>query len=574
MKSLFRLVVCFSIFCMAVSSFSEVVSEYDKAMVSLDKVGEVVYRTNYTTDKDLDYLSTFLVVDNFDASYIYLWSGRTEFEKFVALDRWFDVPEQPWEHFERMERLGHNVSSRRGNIQTPQGGAPYSGFKSMVEGLESDYSEICKTSVIGKNSKNQEIYLVKVSNNPSENQAKPLFIGTGTMHGNEVTGMMSILFLIEWLGKNYKTDPQAKALVENIEMYFIPLVNPGGTYNSQGKYGNLRRAIPEKYQNRDVDVNRSFEVPSFSNSGPDYPGQWNEKMVMVNLFNEKSFSVGFDLHTGMESVVLPWSCTKSDMYKHPDFDGFFMTHSSKFSSKVGGLASGYGWAYKKWYQGFGTIFDWSACGGHCRDFCVEMGSQQGATSGTINKRWEKFKPGLIYLMEQTMYGIHGTVYCDGKPVKAKIEVDNWDQNNSHMYSNPATGYFVRPIQSGTRSLTISYESYTIKVPNVSVKDGEKTDIGHIEMTGTSISKINNSFLNSELSVKSSANMVVLYNGSKYSAVFELYTLNGSKVKSIVVEKGSSSSFSTNSFSYSNAPGVYLVSAKNKISNHVQRITIK
>jgi len=77
---------------------------------------------------------------------------------------------------------------------------------------------------------NREIYFVKISDNPNvdENEAEVLY--TALHHAREPESMMQMIYFMWYLLENYDKDSQVKYLVDNREIYFIPVVNPDGYY--------------------------------------------------------------------------------------------------------------------------------------------------------------------------------------------------------------------------------------------------------------------------------------------------------------------------------------------------------
>ena len=78
---------------------------------------------------------------------------------------------------------------------------------------------------------NRSIYVVKISNS-SITGAKPETLYTGMTHSREVVSLMNLTYYMWYLLENYATNPDVKNLVDNHELYFIPIVNPDGlAYN-------------------------------------------------------------------------------------------------------------------------------------------------------------------------------------------------------------------------------------------------------------------------------------------------------------------------------------------------------
>lgn len=81
------------------------------------------------------------------------------------------------------------------------------------------------------------LYVVKISNS-SISGTKPQTLYTGMTHSREVASLMNLTYFMWYLLENYATDPDVKNLVDNHELYFIPIVNPDGLAYNQAQSPN------------------------------------------------------------------------------------------------------------------------------------------------------------------------------------------------------------------------------------------------------------------------------------------------------------------------------------------------
>ena len=93
------------------------------------------------------------------------------------------------------------------------------------------------TSVLG-----QELWAIVISDNPSEHElGEPEFKYVANMHGNEVTGRETLLYLMQYLCEFYDVDYTVKELVDSTRIHLLPTMNPDGyAMAREGEYGGVR----------------------------------------------------------------------------------------------------------------------------------------------------------------------------------------------------------------------------------------------------------------------------------------------------------------------------------------------
>ena len=87
---------------------------------------------------------------------------------------------------------------------------------------------------IGASIEGRTIWAVKISDNPDVNESEPQVFYNALIHANEQQGMMTIIYFMYYLLENYGTNPEVTYLIDNRELYFVPVFNPDGyAYNEQ-----------------------------------------------------------------------------------------------------------------------------------------------------------------------------------------------------------------------------------------------------------------------------------------------------------------------------------------------------
>ena len=92
-------------------------------------------------------------------------------------------------------------------------------------------------------------YWVRISNTPTtDDPSKPEILYTSNHHAREAAALSINMYTMWYILENYATDEDLRYLVDNVEMYFVPLVNPDGwVYNQtiQPNGGGMWRKTAE-----------------------------------------------------------------------------------------------------------------------------------------------------------------------------------------------------------------------------------------------------------------------------------------------------------------------------------------
>ena len=200
----------------------------------------------------------------------------------------------------------------------------YDEVVSILDQLSSAFPNIMTPRVsIGTSLEGREIWMVKVSDNPAVDEAEPEVRIDSLHHAREPQGMQASLWFLIDLLENYGSDPEATFLVDERELYIIPVVNPDGyVFNQQiapnggGLWRKNRRLNPDGSFGVDLNRNYPFEW-GFDNAGSSptpssevfrgpSPASEPEIQAMVAFLASRDFQTALSIHTFSNVWISPF----------------------------------------------------------------------------------------------------------------------------------------------------------------------------------------------------------------------------------------------------------------------------
>ncbi len=207
----------------------------------------------------------------------------------------------------------------------------------------------------------RDVYAIKISDNPNVTEDEPEVLYTSLIHAREPESMQQLIWYMWYLLENYGTDDEITYLVDNLQMYFIPVVNPDGyEYNHttdpdgggmwrKNKRDNNNNGTFSEYDDG-VDLNRNFGYQwGYDNSGssPDpssatYRGSSAfsepETQIIRDFTNQHEFLLAHNHHTYSGLIIIPWGY---ETIHTPDDD--FLRTSAHLMASENGYTVGQGW---------------------------------------------------------------------------------------------------------------------------------------------------------------------------------------------------------------------------------------
>lgn len=295
---------------------------------------------------------------NFEVGYIDIYLNSQELRTVSTLGYDYEILIPDVEKYNSQRFAGLTM----GGFRT------FSEIVAKLDSLETEYPALLKVDSIGYSHENHAIWAVKVSDNVNIEEGEPEVLITGLTHAREPIGGEICIDFMEWLCTEYGEDPVATYIVDERQVWFIPVVNPDGyLYNQQtnpsggGMWRKNRRNNGGSYG---VDNNRNYTYNwGYDNSGssPDpssqtyrgpSPGSEPENQAVMGLCEEHNFMLAIHYHSGSENVLHAWG------YDH------VFTPDHHFYRSIGdsiATYSGYpvGMTWQQMYPSNGNAYDYS-----------------------------------------------------------------------------------------------------------------------------------------------------------------------------------------------------------------------
>lgn len=362
----------------------------------------------------------------------------------------------------------------------------YEAYEELMYAFESNYPDLCSIHTIGILNSGRKLLAARINNGNPEGKAE--FLYTGTIHGDETTGYILLLRLIEHLLMNYGTDSQITQLVNGLDIWINPLSNPNGTYWG----GNHTVNGSRRGNANNIDLNRNYPDPE---DGPNPDGNaWQEETIFfMDFAEERSFIMSANTHGGVEVINYPYDTWSR---RHADNDWWIMVSreyadTAQYYSPPGymtyldnGITNGY-----DWYSISGGRQDFMNYFHYCREVTMEISNIKTLPPAQLPAYWGYNYRSLLNYMQQSTFGFHGTITdaVSGAPIRAKVELLNHELDNSFVYSFLPAGNYHRLVKAGTYTLVFTAEGYhPLTISNVKIADGERKEIDIQLIPGTII----------------------------------------------------------------------------------------
>lgn len=432
--------------------------------------GEYYFTLNVEKPNEIQAISEICSVDGTDGHIVVAYANQKEYDRLLQAGYQPALQTPPSMRANVTMWDGQGTYNWNSYLTYPQ-------YVSMMEGFPSKTvsGRTCTLLDLGQLSTFEHRHLLGVRINNGNPEGKPKFLYTSTMHGDEITGMILMLRLIDELCTS--TDSRIVNLVNNLDIYILPLTNPDGTY----KGGDNTVNSAQRYNGNNVDLNRNYKDYYMGNH-PDGNSYQDETIWTMAMGDENLLTMSANYHGGAEVMNYPWDAVYDD---HADKDWYEyvcteyvqlarQTYSSYMSDTYSdGVTSG-----AAWYVITGSRQDYMNAYAQCREVTIECSNSKTPNANQLPNFWNYNHNSMLTYIEECLNGVHGVVYdaVTNEPLQGvTVTVLDHDAFGSSV-STHAVGDFHRPIKGGTYTFVFSKEGYISQSVEVTIADGQRIDL--------------------------------------------------------------------------------------------------
>jgi hypothetical protein len=262
-----------------------------------------------------------------------------------------------------------------------------------MKSLQTRFPQLITLIEIGKSNEGRSLMVARITApekmGVKSKKDRPEFKYVANMHGDEIVGRELMLKFIEDLSTNYGKDNQITRILDQVQVYVMPSLNPDGAARHTRANAN------------GVDLNRSFPdftTPDNQNTSSD---REPEIQAMMSFQRQHRFLLSANFHGGAEVVNYPYDTT-ADIFP---LDSLVKSMSFNYAKNVpyifnsnefkNGITNGY-----QWYEVDGGMQDWSYHWHGDLQVTIELSNQKWPSYSTIDGYYRANRPGLLGFIEE------------------------------------------------------------------------------------------------------------------------------------------------------------------------------
>ena len=354
----------------------------------------------------------------------------------------------------------------------------HSALTQLMSSYATNFSHITRLYSIGRSVEGRELWVIEITDQPGVHEpGEPEFKYVANMHGNEVTGRETLLYLMQYLCEQYAVNGTVKELVDSTRIHLLPTMNPDG-YASAVE-GDVA-GVTGRWNANSFDLNRSFPDRFLYLAHPLPP----ETEAVMKWLEEYPFVLSANLHDGALVVNYPYDSSPSageSVYTASPDDDVFRQLSKSYSfahptMHLGEPCPGDSDGFEdgitngaEWYTIYGGMQDYNYLWSNCFEVTIEQGCHKYPFADELEGIWNDNKDALISYIQEVHRGVAGYVVDENGFAIANASIEVSDR--AHPVTTSTDGDYWRLLVPGKYSIAASAEGFSpacassVNVPN-------------------------------------------------------------------------------------------------------------
>lgn len=364
-----------------------------------------------------------------------------------------------------LENLGAKITPLQEESEKSWGSGSYPSPEEIgdqIKDIVAKNKDIMALTSIGQSEEGRELWVVKVSDNPEQDETEPEVKYIANMHGNEIVGRELMVRLLKDLGQKYRNaDMATVSLIKNTEIYIMPSMNPDGAASKRRANDNWK------------DLNRNFPDFSTRDNQNDQSGREVETKAVMQWQENHNFALSANFHGGTKVVNYPWDTSSQEapltelikMISHEyasQVSGFY--DSQEFD---GGIVNG-----NEWYEVDGGMQDWSYYYYNDLQVTIELSHSKWPNYKDIDQYYKDNQAALIQFLSRVHqgYGVKFAQHHNPKSITISQKLSSGTKEIGTFKIRHNEFYKVLP--EGQFEFLITYQDGTTDKRNVTVNFGQ------------------------------------------------------------------------------------------------------
>ena len=222
----------------------------------------------------------------------------------------------------------------------------YAEVETELQALSQSHSEIANVTSIGQSVEQRELWAIKISDNVEQDEEEPVVVFLGAHHAREWISVDVPFLIANHLLENYARDTLISRLVDNAEIWIVPMLNPDGH-----QYSVITDRLWRKNRRNNgdgsfgVDLNRNYSYQwggpgssgdSFSETyrGPS-PFSEPESQAVRDFLQQQTPKALISYHNYSQLILYPWGYTNDPAPDKALLDNLAVTMADKIRTVHG-----------------------------------------------------------------------------------------------------------------------------------------------------------------------------------------------------------------------------------------------